>query len=183
MGRANWLIVFLISSFFNLPLGVGWADTIGVPIDELLSEIQAALIKVRDASEVDALPALTAVHLTLRATLSREAGGSLKFHVLEAAAQRSDESVQEIRIQLRPPADEDKSPTAASLVPLADAIIDAARSVKKAATGDPPLHLITLEASIEFTVEKEASGSIAFFGAKAGNRNTQQIILTFGKNE
>jgi hypothetical protein len=69
----------------------------------------------------------------------------------------------------------------ASVIPLADAIIDAARQVKKASEGKPPLHLAMLEASVEFSVEKEASGTIVFLGAKVANRNTQKIVLIFGK--
>ena len=161
----------------NAPSGAATGD---ISIDELLSDIQKVLIKVRDASDVDALPALTSIDLTLRATLTREANGSLKFHILEAGAKGSDESVQEIHLQLRPPEPADRSPVAASVAPLADAIIDAARSVKKATTRDPPLHLTTLEAIVEFAVEKEASGSIVFVGARAGSQNSQKINLTFG---
>ncbi len=124
---------------------------------------------------------MTAVNLTLRAKLSREADGSLKLHILEAGGSVSDESVQELRLQLGPPEPSDKSPVAASALPLADAIIDAARNVKQAANRDPPLHLVKLEASIEFTVQKEASGSIVLVGGKAGRQDTQQITLTFAQ--
>jgi hypothetical protein len=88
----------------------GRADELSIPIDELLLNIQKALIKVRDGSDVDALPPLTAVHLTLRTTLTREADGSLKFRVLEAGAKGSDESVQELHLDLPPPDPSDKSP-------------------------------------------------------------------------
>jgi hypothetical protein len=161
----------------------GWAATADVSIDQLLSDIQKVLIKVRDASEVDALPALSTVHLTLRATLKREADGTLKFHIIEAGAKISDESVQELSMELEPPSASDKSPVGVSVMPLADAIIDAARSVKKASTRNPPLHLAKLEAKVEFTIEKEASGSIVLVGAKANTQNTQEIILTFGKKD
>jgi hypothetical protein len=163
------------------PAGQSWADTTGVPLDQLLSDIQKVLINVRDASDTDALPAMTAVNVTLRGTLSRQADGSLKFYILEASAHVTDESVQELRLQLGPPEPSDKSPVSASAAPLADAIIDAARNVKRAANRDPPLHLVKLEASIEFTVEKEASGSIVLLGGKAGRADTQQITLVFSE--
>lgn len=184
MRYAHRLVVFLsLTILLALPVTHGSADTTGVPIDELLSDIQKVLVKVRDASNEDALPELIAVTLTLRTTLTREANGSLKFHILEAGAKGSDESVQELRVQLGPPEPADKSPVVVSILPLADAIIDAARSVKNAATRNPPLHLTSLEATVEFTVEKEASGSIVLFGAKAGSRNTQKIVVTFGKKD
>jgi hypothetical protein len=181
MRQPNKSILLFISIAWILPMAQGWAQVKSLPIDELLSDLQKVLIQVRDASVTDGLPALASIRLTLRATLNKEANGSLKFHILEANAKDTDENTQELRLQLEPPRDSDQAPINASLAPLADAIIDAAKSVKAAESRAPPLHLTTLEASVEFTVEKEASGSIAFFGGKAGNRNTQQIILTFGK--
>jgi Trypsin-co-occurring domain 2 len=181
--REKRIVSLIFSIFFIFSLKPSAASAADVPIDDFLSDIQKVLIKVRDASDVDALPALTAVHLTIRTTLSREANGSLKFHIIEAGAKGSDESVQEIRLELQPPGAADKSPVAASVAPLADAIIDAARNVKKATTRDPPLHLTALEASVEFTVEKEASGNLVFVGAKAGSKNTQKIVISFGKSE
>ena len=169
------------AALWALPSTQGWADSVGVPLDQLLSDIQKVLIKVRDASGVDALPAMTAVNLTLRGTLSRQADGSLKFYIFEGGARASEESVQQLRLQLGPPEPSDRSPVTASVMPLADAIIDAARDVKRAATRDPPLHLIKLEASIEFTVEREVSGSIVLVGGKVGDVNTQQITLTFAE--
>lgn len=183
MKREKLIRSLIFSIFLIVNLKPGIANAADVPLDDFLSEIQKVLIKVRDASDVDALPALTAVHLTIRTTLSREANGSLKFHIIEAGAKGSDESIQEIRLALQPPSASDKSPVAASVEPLADAIIDAARNVKKAATRDPPLHLSALEASVEFTVEKEASGNLVLVGAKVGSKNTQQIVISFGKSE
>ena len=183
MKREKRIVSLILSIFFIFNLKPSIANAADVPLDDFLSDIQKVLIKVRDASDVDALPAFAAVHLTIRTTLSREANGSLKFHVIEAGAKGSDESIQQIRLELRPPSPANKSPVAASVAPLADAIIDVARNVKKAATRDPPLHLAALEASVEFTVEKEASGSLVFIGAKAGSKNTQQIVISFGKSE
>jgi hypothetical protein len=185
MNWAQWLRCLLVAGIAaNIIIAQARAiDGPTVPLDELLSDIQQALIKVRDASDTDNLPPLTAVQLTLRATLTQEGGASLKFHILDANFIGSDERVQELRLTLKPPQEADQSPTAAAVMPLADAIIDAARSVKKAMTREPPLHLNTLEASVEFTVEKGASGSILFFGGKGGTRNAQQIILTFRGNQ
>jgi hypothetical protein len=181
--RDKYLVSLIFLIFVSLVSKPGKANSADVSLEDFLSDVQKVLIKVRDASDVDALPKLTAVHLTIRTTLKREADGSLKFHVIEAGAKGSDENIQELRLELRPPDPADKSPVAASVAPLADAIIDAARNVKRAATRDPPLHLTALEASVEFTVEKEASGNIVFVGAKVGSRDTQQIVISFGKPE
>lgn len=152
-----------------------------VSIDQFLTQIQTVLVKIRDSADVDALPELKSITVKMRAGLKREADGTLKFHVLEAGADVSDESVQEIDLELGPPQPADKSPVVASVLPLADAIINAARDVKKAATRDPPLHLRKLEASVEFTVEKEASGVLIFVGAKTGSKNVQKIVITFSE--
>jgi hypothetical protein len=152
-----------------------------VSIAGFLSDIEKVLVKVRDAADVDDLPPLKNIQLRIATTLSKSADGSLKFRVIEAGADLSNESKQEINLELRPPQPADKSKVSVSILPLADAIIDAARDVKKAMSGDPPLHLGKLEASVEFTVKKEASGTLLFVGAKAGSEDSQKILITFGE--
>jgi hypothetical protein len=165
------------------------AEVSGVPLDEVLSSVQQTLIKIRDAAQTDSLPALQSVELDVRASLVREGSGSVKLVILELGARTSEETTQEIKLTLVPPGSGDKSKTGASVAPLADAIVEAARAAKRAATGDPPLHLAKLEATIAFAVEKGASGSGGFqllpitvdLGGKVKQSNIQRITLTFGK--
>jgi hypothetical protein len=133
------------------------AETVGVPLDDLLSGIQNVLIKVKDAVDADDLP--------------------------------SQESTQELRLELEPPRVEDKAPVAASVAPLVEAIVGAARDVKKAETRDPPLHLVKLEAEIDFEIKKTSSGSFGFdlipisadVGGKLGQTGVQRITIIFSE--
>jgi hypothetical protein len=172
---------FLILVALGLWVNGAHAASGDVSIDSLLVDVQTVLVKVRDAADVEDLPVLKSVTLTISAGLTRSADGSLRFHVLEAGAEASGESAQELLLDLGPPEPADKSPVSIPILPLADAIINAARDVRKAASREPPLHLHKLEASVEFTVEKSASGSLLFMGAKVGTRNAQKIVLRFGE--
>jgi hypothetical protein len=167
------------------------AEASGVPFDEVLSSVQQTLIKIRDVTETDSLPALQSVELDVRASLVREGGGAVKVVILELGTHASAETTQEIKLTLAPPRPGDRSEVARSVAPLADAIIEAARAARKAATRDPPLHLAKLEATIAFAIEKDASGSGGFrllpitvdLGGKVQQSDIQRIALTFGKTD
>jgi hypothetical protein len=161
------------------------ADVSGVSLDAVLSDVQTVLVKVRDATKTDSLPELQAVRLDLRASLQRQADGSFKLFVIEAGAKVSDTTIQEIRLELEPPKAADKAQVAASAAPLANAIIEAARSVKSAEKRDPPLHLVKLEAKIEFTVEKGTNAGFTILPISVSidgqlkNETSQTITLVF----
>lgn len=78
---------------------------------------------------------------------------------------------------------------AASVAPLVEAIVGAARDVKKAETRDPPLHLVKLEAEIDFEIKKTSSGSFGFdlipisadVGGKLGQTGVQRITIIFSE--
>lgn len=161
------------------------AEESKLPVDLLLTDIQKVLIKVRDATASDLLPALSDVNLDLRVLSAKDASGTVKLYVVEGGAGVKATTAQEIKLDLGPPEPSDKSQVSSSVAPLADAIIDAARSAKLAASRDPPLHLRRLEASIEFTVELDAKVGGGFtiipvsVEAKTSSANTQLITLVF----
>jgi hypothetical protein len=163
------------------------ADDSGLSLDALLTDVQRVLIKVRDATQSDDLPTLKAVHLDLKAAVEKEADGTVKLYVLEVGTNAKSDTVQEIKVDLTPPQPADKSPVSASVAPLADAIIGAARSVKQAGSRDPPLHLKQLEATISFAVERAANGSAGFhllpisfdLTGKIQSSSVQQVSIVF----
>jgi hypothetical protein len=163
------------------------ADTGGVALDQLLSDIQQALIKVRDADDVSAQLRLENVRLNLRGTVAYDASGGVKLLVVSLGGGGSETSTQEIELTLEPPRAADRSKVSASAAPLADAIIEAARDVKRAASRDPPLHLKELSATISFTVEKHVDGSAGFhilpvtidMGGKVRKEDVQKITIAF----
>jgi hypothetical protein len=163
----------------------------GVPLDEVLSNIQQTLIKIRDAVDADSLPTLQSVNLDIQASIVREANGQIKVVILEVGGHGSIKTTQEIKLTLAPPSPGDRSKVSASVAPLADAIIEAARAVKLAASREPPLHLAKLEATIAFAVEKGVSGSGGFrivpitvdLGGKVAQSDSQKITLTFSASK
>jgi hypothetical protein len=190
--KSQLIVTLSVALLSGSSIQPSYADNSGVSLDALLSDVQKVLVKVRDTTSDDpSMPTLKDVRLELKASLQKTADGTLKLYILDTGASASGTTVQEIHLELSPPQPSDKSPVAASVAPLAEAIIDAARSVKLAASRDPPLHLKKLEATIEFTVEKEATGSAGFhilpvsfdFGGKLTSSNTQHVTLTFINND
>ncbi len=129
MWRKISSIYFFLSVFAFLFLynSIGRAEN-GVILDELLTEVQKTLIRVRDAIPVS--------------------------------------SINDT---------------------LATAIIEAAKSAKKASKRKPPLHLSKLTLKIRFIVKREISGGVNFkllpvtikLGGQAGDVTTQEIIVEF----
>jgi hypothetical protein len=154
-------VLCLIPLIF-LPLAATAADDNTVALDLLLSDVQSALIKVRGATEDESLPPLSRVKLTLQTTLIDKGDGKLELAIVEVGGSLSSERSQELTIELEPPHVEDKSPVSSSSDSLADAIIAAARSIKAAASRDPPLHLVKLTSSIQFVVQKDAAFGVGF---------------------
>ena len=129
MWRKISSIYFFLSVFAFLFLynSIGRAEN-GVILDELLTEVQKTLIRVRDAIPVS--------------------------------------SINDT---------------------LATAIIEAAKSAKKASKRKPPLHLSKLTLKIRFIVKREISGGVNFkllpvtikLGGQARDVTTQEIIVEF----
>jgi hypothetical protein len=159
----------------------------GVSLDKLLSDIQRTLIKVRDTSDISSLLRLETVKLNLRGTVAYNAEGKATLFIVDLGGGGSESSAQEIDLTLEPPRPGDRSRVSGSTAPLADAIIDAARDVKQAASREPPLHLKELSATISFTVEKSADVSAglkilpvtAEIGGKLKREDVQKITIVF----
>jgi hypothetical protein len=72
------------------------------------------------------------------------------------------EAVQEINLELKPPKPSDATAVLSIKDTLATAIIEAAKSAKKASKRKPPLRLSKLTAKIRFIVKREVSGGVNF---------------------
>lgn len=180
----------LMAVLVTLPSAVAAEDG-AMPIDRLLTDIQSTLIRVRDAADVESLPPLSKVTLILNASLTTTGGGKVELVIVEAGGSISNGITQEITLELAPPQDKDKSPVGASTDSLADAIVEAARAVHKAAERTPPLHLKRLEASIAFTVKKDANAGSGFkllpvtaqLEGKIENHDRQTAIIEFASEK
>lgn len=188
MGRKISKIYFFFSVFAFLVLynSIGSAES-GVILDELLTEVQKTLVRVRDKIEEEDLPPLNKVALKLKSALVTKADGKVSLYIVQLGAVVTREAVQEINLELKPP-----KPTGATSIlsikdTLATAIIEAAKSAKKASKRKPPLHLSKLTAKIRFIVKREVSGGVNFkllpvtikLGGQARDVTTQEIIVEF----
>ncbi len=160
----------------------------GVVVDALLTEVQQTLVRVRDEGDDADLPPLSKITLNLKNELKRGAGGRLSLYVVELGSSVAEESVQEISLVLEPPRDSDRSPVSETGDLLADAIIQSARAVKRAADGTPPLHLKTLTAKVRFVVSADASAGVGFtllpigidLGGEVKTVAVQEVVVEFG---
>ena len=183
--RKCYLCVLVIV-FCVLAHSIGMAED-NVVLDELLTEVQKTLIRVNNSIEKDQLPPLNKITLKLKSTLVTKADGKVSLYIVQLGATVTNETVQEIHLELKPP-----KPTDAAMVrsledTLATAIIEAAKSAHKASQRKPPLRLSKLTATIRFVVKTEGGGGVNFkllpvtvkLGAKVKDVSTQQIIIVF----
>jgi hypothetical protein len=179
------LSVFLLCVIFGT---TAKADS-GVVVDELLTKVQESLLRVRDAVEEEELPPLQKVTLRLNSSLVKQLNGKISLFIVEFGANVAEEAVQEIKLELGPPRPSDESEVAGEADALADAIVAAAKAVKKAASRQPPLHLRKLTATIKFVVTSDAGGGAKFLvlpvtldlGGKVKSVATQEAVLVFGE--
>ena len=181
-------IYFFISVFALLVLhnSISSAES-GVILDELLTEVQKTLIRVRDTIEKEDLPPLNKVALKLKSALVTKADGKVSLFIVQLGAMVTREAVQEINLELKPPKPTDATPVLSIKDSLATAIIEAAKSAKKASRRKPPLHLSKLTAKIRLIVKQEVNGGVNFkllpvtvkLGGQARDVTTQEIIVEF----
>lgn len=132
-----------------------------IVIDQVLSEIQKAQQNAQNRITDPDFPELESVLLTLQTAVTIGVGGKIKFLIFSFGMSWEKEQSQELVLTLTPP--RPGGPKMRSLADeLADAIVDAAEGVKKAKTGEPPLLLDRLNASIAFVVTEQVSGGASF---------------------
>lgn len=145
------LSVFLLCVIFGT---TAKADS-GVVVDELLTDVQKSLLRVRDAVEEQELPPLQKVTLRLNSSLVKQVNGKISLFIVEFGANVAEEAVQEIKLELGPPRPSDETEVSDEADALADAIVSVAKAVQQAASRQPPLHLRKLTATIRFVVTSD----------------------------
>jgi hypothetical protein len=168
--------------------GLALADD-PLPVDELLEQIQAALVRVQDLSEEDDLPRLKNVKLSLQTTLAQDTSGRLAFFLVSVGGQTAQTRIQTLELTLVPPPPDAPVPVAAMDITeaLAQAILAAAYGVKPAMEREPPLELVELVVNLRFVVDNSGGGSIGAdllpitveFGAQVRSTEVQVLTLTF----
>ena len=92
-----WFFAFLV-----LNNSIGRAED-NVVLDELLTEIQKTLIRVSTSIEKDGLPPLNKITLKLKSALVTKADGKVSLFIVKLGAGVTNEAVQEINLELKPP--------------------------------------------------------------------------------
>ena len=160
-----------------------------IVVHSLLSELQRTLLRVRDAAEDADLPPLLKVTLNLQSALKKDTGGKVSLFVIEFGSVIAKESVLRIRLDLEPPGPSHHSPVSSAADLLASAIVQSALAVKYAKSGNPPLHLRKLTATIRFAVSSAKEGGAGFnllpltveLGGRIQTVATQELIVEFGE--
>lgn len=161
------------------------------PLDVMLEEVQAALVRVNDLTAEDELPRLKSVELSLQTSIAKDASGRFAFFVISLGGQTAETSVQSLTVVLSPPPPGTSAPVGrADLAEtLAEAIVAAARGLKPALKRDPPLALEQLVAELRFAVDTSGSAGIKAelvpitvdVGAKISSTQIQTIKVTFAE--
>ena len=160
-----------------------------VLVEELLSQVQDALIKVRDEADKADLPVLDSVQLDLSTQFSVDGTAKVSLFIISLGGGGGKESSQTLKLTLVPPKAGEISPASDNTISqgLADAILSAARAAKNARNRQPPLTLSELTASIKFVVKLEGSGGVKFviapvsvdLGGEVKSSEIQEITVTF----
>ena len=178
--------VFLAMAFLVIIPSIAMAED-NVVLDELLTEIQKTLIRVNNSIEKDQLPPLNKITLKLKSSLVTKADGKVSLYIVQLGSRVTNETVQEIHLELKPPEPSDAALVQSIEDSLATAIIEAAKSAHKASHRKPPLRLSKLTATVRFVVRTQGGGGVSFkllpvtvkLGGEVRDVSTQQIIIEF----
>jgi hypothetical protein len=125
------------------------------------AELTAVIDAVRDViveaetRDVAGFPALKAIVVKLQTTVSRSAGGQVRYLVIAIGGSASSDTASTLELDMKPPA----IPKVRTLLPeetlkdaLAQAIHLAKIGVAQAAKGDPPLAMKSVSIELKFTI-------------------------------
>lgn len=172
------------------------AETLGPAIDDVLKDVQSALIDVQDDPTLfETLPALALVELSLSS--SYDSGGKLKVNLLvfSAGGGQTANETSKLTITLKPPAEDATKEISSrsisdSLYELIKAAAIGVADVGRASEENRyPLETAKLVAELSFGFVETGEGGISFevapisveAGGDAKTHHVQKIKLIFGK--
>jgi hypothetical protein len=189
--RAALALLALLSFAPTALLAQTSAHDDALSLTDLVREVKVALLQVGEAAERQNLPQLESAVLTAKTSMKVEGDGKISLWIIELGGGQNNEYASTVTMTLKPPAP--GSPSNIGTLRLADAlreaIISGARAIKAAAQGNPPLIADKLEASVNFAVERDASGKVAVKfppfevsgGAGVKSAAVQTITVTYKK--
>jgi hypothetical protein len=169
----------LVLATVLLPI-LGCASSVGssaAPGGNDGAELTAVIDAVRDViveaetRDVPGFPALRAIMVKLQTTVSRSAGGQVRYLVIAVGGSASSDTASTLELDMKPPA----IPKVRTLLPeetlkdaLAQAIHLAKIGVAQAGKGDPPLAMKSVSIELKFTI------------AVAGSAGAKVLLLPVG---
>ena len=116
-----------------------------------------------ETRDVKGFPPLKAITVKLQTTVSRSAGGEVRYLVIAVGGSASSDSVSTLELDMKPP----EVPKTQTLLPkeslkdaLAQAIHLAKIGVAQAAKGEPPLAMKAITIEQKFTVTLQGSAGV-----------------------
>jgi len=162
----------------------------GAELTAVIDAIREAIVEA-ETHDVGGLPALKAISVQLQTTVSRSAGGEVRYLVAAIRGGASSDTTSTLQLDMKPP----EIPKTLTLLPketlkdaLAQAIHLAKIGVARAAKGEPPLPMksVTIELKFAVAVEGSAGASVQLLPlglgatAKISRQRVHTVSLKFG---
>ena len=171
----RFLLLLVAVSLSVWACATAGAPVVGSKPDD--AELAAVIDAIREViveaetRDVAGFPALRAITVKLQTTVSRSAGGQVRYLVIAVGGSASSDTASTLELDMKPPA----IPKVRTLLPeetlkdaLAQAIHLAKIGVAQAAKGDPPLAMKAVSIELKFTV------------AAAGSAGAKVLLLPVG---
>jgi NTP-dependent ternary system trypsin peptidase co-occuring protein len=168
----------------------GGADREGAELTSVMASIREALVEAQ-THDVPGFPPLKSITLKLQTTVSRSAGGGIRYLVFSIDSTSGVDTASTLELEMRPPASraaETLLPAASLKETLAKAIHLAKIGVLEASKGDSPLAMRKIDIDLKFAVQVEGSagGGVKLLplGVEGTGRiskeKVQSVSLIFG---
>jgi len=137
----------------------GSVDREGAELTSVMASIREALVEAQ-THDVPGFPPLKSITLKLQTTVSRTAGGEIRYLVFSIDSTSGVDTASTLELEMRPPASraaETLLPAASLKETLAKAIHLAKIGVLEASKGDAPLVMRKIDIDLKFVVQVEGS--------------------------
>jgi hypothetical protein len=161
----------------------------GAELAAVIEAVKEAIVE-GETREVSGFPPLATVVVKLQTTVSRSAGGGVRYLVVAVSGGASSDTTSTLELNMKPPESRRKAmlPKETLKDALGNAIELAKIGVAQAAKGDPPLAMKSISIDLKFAVSVEGSASagvkllpIGLEGtAKISRERVHSVRLTFG---
>jgi len=133
----------------------------GAELTAVIDAVREVIVEA-ETRDVAGFPALRAITVKLQTTVSRSAGGQVRYLVIAVGGSASSDTASTLELDMKPPA----IPKVRTLLPeetlkdaLAQAIHLAKIGVAQAGKGDPPLAMKSVSIELKFTIAVAGSAS------------------------